>query len=137
MTHRIRPALEQHLAAMPGVLPVAHQNWPFPGEGQERPDRYLECYLIPARNRSMSLRYKTALHSGIFQINVSYPAAIGAGQAEQMAAQLQAHFAPGGLALEFGGITVRITGKPDVGSPLDHRPGQYVIPVSISYESIF
>lgn len=136
MTERIRRALETHLAAMPGVLPIAYQNWPFPAEGEEKPDQHLECFVLPARNRSPDFEQETTLHRGIFQINVSYPAAIGAGPAGQMAAQLQAHFAPGGPALEFGGIAVRITEKPDVGTAFD-RPGCWVIPVSISYESIF
>lgn len=135
MTQRIRRALEQHLAAMPGVLPIAYQNVKFPAEGQQMPARYLECFVMPARNFTPSLRYESTLHRGIFQINVSYPAAIGTRQAEEMAALLVAHFSPTGPALEFGGIAVRITEKPDVGQPLD-RPG-YVIPVSISYESIF
>ncbi|WP_338762001.1 phage tail terminator-like protein [Massilia sp. METH4] len=134
---KIRCALESHAASMPGALPIAGQNFAFPAEGQQLPDRYMEFRLLPARNYSPGLRQASTLHRGIFQINLAYPAAIGTRQIEQMAAQIQARFWSPRVEPEFDGVAVRITEKPDVGAPLDHRPGYYVIPVSISYESYF
>ncbi|TWI69058.1 uncharacterized protein DUF4128 [Pseudoduganella lurida] len=131
---RIRAALDTQLMTLPDSPRVAWQNEDFtPTAGQA----YLEAWLLPARNQSANIRSTTTVHRGVYQVNVCCPQGDGTGPAETISAQLQALFDPTAPPLEFAGVPVRITRKPDVGQPLDGRPGFFVIPVSISYESIF
>lgn len=134
---RIRTALELHLAAMAPQILTAYQNQNFtpPTSASKLP--YQEAWLMPARNRGMTVKRGTTLHRGIFQINLCYPAAQGTQGAESRGAALQQHFDAATTKLTQGGITVRITEKATIGQPLDTRPGFFVIPVSIPYESIF
>jgi hypothetical protein len=131
---RIRAALDTRLMSLADSPPVAWQNEEFtPAVGQA----HLEAWLLPARNQSANVRNTTTVHRGVYQVNVCCPVGGGTGPAETLARQLQALFDPTGAHPEFGGVKVRITRKPDVGQPLDGRPGFFVVPVSISYESIF
>lgn len=131
---RIRAALDTRLMTLAGSPPVAWQNEDFaPVVGQA----YLEAWLLPARNQSANVRSSTTLHRGVYQVNVCYPDGDGTAPAETLGLQLQELFDPRAAPLEFEGIRVRVTRKPDVGQPLDGRPGFFVVPVSITYESIF
>lgn len=130
---RIRQALETHLAALDN-MPTAYQNVEFdPPAGVP----FQEAYVLPAPGRTLGLRQKTTLHRGIFQVNLCYPAGSGAGDVEARGKLLQAHFSPSETVLESGGVKVRIAGKPVIGAPVPGRPGLYVVPVSIRYESTF
>lgn len=131
---RIRAALDTRLLLLADSPPVAWQGEAFsPVPGQA----YLEAWLLPARNRSLDIAHDDTSHTGIFQVNLCYPDGAGTVAVEAAGQQLQALFPPAGPPLVFEGVTTRITRKPDIGAPLDGRPGLIVIPVSISYEAIF
>lgn len=131
---RIRAALDTRLLQLPDAPLVAWQNREFtPPAGEP----YLEVWLLPARNQSANVKNSTTIHLGVYQVNVCHPAGDGTGPAEATARQLQFLFDPAAPPLAFDSIRVRITRKPDVGQPLDGRPGLFVVPVSISYEAIF
>lgn len=130
----IRRALEIHLAAAPTDLPTVFQNAGFePVQGQP----YQECYVMPARGRINGLRQKSALHLGIFQVNLCYPAGSGTGDVDARADMLIEHFRPADTVLDFGGTKVRFRGFGTKAAPIPGRPGLYVVPVSFTYESIF
>lgn len=130
---RIRAALDTQLMTQFDESMVAWQNEAFtPPTGGP----YLEAWLLPARNQSANIRSTTTVHGGVFQVNVCHPVGAGTGDAERMALQVQELFDPAGPPLLFDDISVRITRKPDIGQALD-RPGFFVVPVSISYQSIF
>lgn len=136
---RIRAALEAHLAALPAdPLPTAWQNWSDPDNPIPPVDGgpHQEAFILPADNSGENLKNTTTLHKGIFQVNLCYPAGVGTSAVEQRALLLQNHFNAAGPKLEGAGIAVRITKKPSIARPMD-RPGLYVVPVSIPYESIF
>ncbi len=135
---RIRQALEKHLGTASPDLPTALQGADFDPE-IEAPDGapYQECFILPADNRTLGVRQRTTLHTGIFQVNLCYPAGSGAGDAEARGKLLQEHFAPATTVLTQGGITVRILGKPKVGAEIGGKPGRFEIPVSITYRSTF
>lgn len=130
----IRRALEIHLDELSPALATAYQNVEFtPAPGQA----YQECFVLPAKGRARGLRQKTALHLGIFQVNLCYPAGSGTGDVDERADLLIEHFRPADTVLEFGGTKVRFRGFGTKASPIPGRPGLYVIPVSFTYESIF
>lgn len=128
-------ALEIHLGELSPDLPTAYPNvkdfTPPPGLP------YQECFVLSAKGRARGLRQKTALHLGIFQVNLCYPAGSGTGDVDARADLLIEHFRPADTVLEFGGTKVRFRGFGTKASPIPGRPGLYVIPVSFTYESIF
>lgn len=130
----IRRALEARLAALTPALATAYQNDQFaPVAGVP----YQECFVIPVTSRTRGLGQKTALHSGIFQVNLCYPAASGTKALEARADALIAHFRPDSTVLEFEGVVVRFLGAGQKAAPVPGRPGLYVVPVSFRYTSIF
>jgi hypothetical protein len=129
----IRAALETYLATLAPALETAVQNVEFEPPAADVP--YQECYLLTAPGRGVGLRQRTTLNRGIFQVNLCYPAGAGAGGAESRGKALQAHFPPN-LVIDAGDEgKIRITGQPVVGAEVPGRPGRYVVPVSIRYES--
>jgi len=133
----IRRALELHLGAATPDLPTAMQNDDFDPADPDTPPPYQECFVIPARGKARGLRQKTALHLGIFQVNLCYPAGSGTGDVDARADLLIEHFRPADTVLEFGGTKVRFRGFGVKAGPIPGRPGLYVVPVSFTYESIF
>lgn len=127
----IRSALENHLAAMTPSLPTVWQNRPTVA-GFDANKAHQKAFLLRSPNRSRGLTEKTTLHSGIFQVNLCYPAGIGASVVEARGEALQQHFK--GVVLDAGGVKVRVRGMPSIADPISITP--YVVPVSIYYESI-
>lgn len=130
----IRAALEQHLAALSPAMPTAYQNAEFAPVANTA---YQEAFVLPVRPRTIGLRQKRALHTGIFQVNLCYPAASGAGDAEARAGLLVQHFRPEDTTLEFGGTKVTFSGFGEIAGPVPGRPGLFILPVSFRYKSIF
>lgn len=126
----IRAALEAKLYAL-GGLPTVWQN-KEPAAGFDPAQAHQKAFMLRALNRSLGIKEKTTLHSGIFQVNLCYPAGVGAAMVEARGAAVQAHFAAG-TVLESGGVKVRIRGKPSIGNPVTVSP--FVVPVSIRYQS--
>lgn len=130
----IRRALEIHLGALSPDLPTAIENVDYkPVAGQP----YQECFVLAARPRTIGIRQKRALHSGIFQVNLCYPAGSGTGDVEARADLLVQHFRPVDTVLEFEGTKVSFSGFGQKANPVGGRPGLYVLPVSFRYKSIF
>lgn len=127
----IRQALEAHLAAMAPPLPTIYQNQGEP-PGFNAAAAHQKVFLMPAENRARGLQEKTVLQSGIFQVNLCYPAGRGTYDVDTRAGALQEHFK--GRVLEAGGIKVRIKGAPSIAGAVSVSP--YVVPVTIRYESI-
>lgn len=128
---KIRKALEDHLVASPGQLPTVWEGR-APSAALDKNKPHQLAFVLRAKNRSMGLREKTTLHSGIFQINLCYPAGSGAPVVEARGEALQAHFRS--AVLEVEGVKVTIRGEPDIADPVSISP--YVVPVSIRYQSI-
>lgn len=127
----IRQALESHLAAMQPEMQTIWQNRE-PDPDFDVNAAHQKVFMLPAENRAQGLREKTTLQSGIFQVNLCYPAGIGTYEVETRAAALQEHFK--GQVLEAEGVKVRVRGTPSIAGPVSVSP--YVVPVTIRYESI-
>lgn len=128
----IRDALEIALNEMQPALPTVLEARKPPSTYQaDKPHQ--KAFLLPAENRTLGLRRKTTLHSGIFQVNLCYPSGIGPRDAEQRAAAIATHFYAG-RELVAGGVKVRITAEPSVARASSLSP--YTVPVSIRYESL-
>lgn len=126
----IRQALESHLASMEPPLPTIWQNRAEP-PGFNASAAHQKVFMLPAENRARGLQEKTTLQSGIFQVNLCYPAGIGTYDVDTRAGALLEHFK--GRVLEAGGIKVRIKGHPSIAGAVSLSP--YVVPVTIRYES--
>ncbi len=134
----IRAALEAHLEALLPQLPTAWQNREFDPE-TDAPDNapYQEAFVIPGPSRTVDLMQRRAINRGIFQVNLCYPTGSGAESVEARGKLVRDHFDPSTTILNAGGLKVRIAGRPVIGAPVPGRPGRYVVPVSIRYESTF
>lgn len=131
-TEHIRDAFELALAEMQPPLPTIIENRPAPST--YRADAaHQKAFLLPGENRTLGLRRKTTLHSGIFQVNLCYPSGIGTRDAERRAAAIATHFYAG-KELVAGGVKVRVTVEPSVAKATSLSP--YTVPVSIRYESL-
>jgi hypothetical protein len=131
---RIRAALEAHLEDLAPPLATAWENRDFdPPDGAP----YQEAFMLPGPNKTVGLSQRTAINIGVFQVNLCYPSRAGAEAVEARGKALQDHFNPETTVLESDGIKVRIQGRPVVGASVPGRPGRYVVPVSIRYESTF
>jgi len=128
---KIRQALETHLASMQPPLMTIYQNRAEP-PGFIANNAHQKVFVLPAPNVAYGLREKTTLQSGIFQVNLCYPAGIGTYEVETRSAALAEHFK--GQILEAEGVKVRIRGTPSIAAPVSVSP--YVVPVTIRYESI-
>ena len=127
----IRQALETHLAALEPELQTVWQNRD-PDPGFDSNAAHQKAFLLPVATVAKGLRQKTELHSGIFQVNLCYPAGIGTNDVESRGAALKEHFK--GRKLEAEGVTVSIVGIPSIAAPVNLSP--YVVPVTIRYASI-
>lgn len=129
---KIHEALAAHLADMAPEIATAWPNTDFtpPADGSA----YQEAWFMPARNRNRNIR-NGALHQGIYQVNLCYPAASGSDDVMARAVLLQAHFDPT-QRIQYQGIEVRIRVEPSIAAQPLERPGYYVLPVTIEYESI-
>lgn len=132
-TPEIRAALEAHLEALEPALDTAWQNREFSPPAD---DPYQEAFILPGNPKRLDLRQRRAINIGIFQINLCYPTGAGAEAVEARGKLIREHFDPATTVLESGGVKVRIAGRPVIGAPIDGRPGRFVVPVSIRYESI-
>lgn len=132
---RIRNALEAHLAALAPVLPTAWQNVEFDAPSDGSP--YQEAYVLSGPNRTVGLKQRTAIHAGIFQVNLCYAAGDGAAAAELRGKLTKEHFNPATVLYGVDGLKIRIKGQPVIGDPVGGRPGRFVVPVSIRFESTF
>lgn len=128
----IRQALEDHLAAMAAPLPTVWQNRQAPSGLDTTGEAHQKAFLLPVKPKALGLRQKFVLHSGIFQVNLCYPVGIGAQDVDTRAGTIAEHYR--GQTLDADGVRVRIVGYPDIAAPVTLSP--YVVPVSISYESI-
>lgn len=133
----IRAALEAHLETLAPALPTAWQNRDFdPAAEAPNGAPYQEAFVLPGPSRPVDLRQRRAINIGVFQINLCYPTGAGADAVEARGKLIRTHFDPATTVLESAGVKVRIAGRPVIGAPIEGRPGRYVVPVSIRYESI-
>ena len=128
----IRQALEEHLDTTAEKLPTVWENRAAPDGLDTTLDVHQKAFLIPTKPKALGLRQKNVLHRGIFQINLCYPVGIGAYDVATRAGTIAEHYR--GRTLEVEGLKVRIVGYPEISAAVTQSP--YVVPVSISYESI-
>ena len=90
--------------------------------------------LLPARPDNPTLDEQTQIHAGIYQVLLMLPANASSLPGETLAQAISDHFYAG-LALSYGGQTVRIRGTPIIAA--GYQTGdRYAIPISVRYNSI-
>ena len=110
-------------------LKVAFENMAFtPPAGV-----YLRAFMLPAETTSRDLAGDNRHRSGVFQINIVAPIGKGPGEAEGIAAELEALF-PMNLQLTSGSFQVLQT------TPVRKRSGiqaddRYTVPVDFQYQA--
>lgn len=112
-------------------LQIAWQNVPI----RTTSETHLRSFVLPAPTTSTDLASKLRTYSGIYQISIVTPVGISTGQAEQIAAELEALYPVSLRLTEPGsGITLMLV------TPLAHAPGiqegsAYTLPVSTRFRS--
>lgn len=117
--------------AQPKVLPIAFTNRPFtaPAGGQ-----YLRESWIPNRTRRMGVSSDDAHnHIGLYQIDAVAQSNSGETSLLELAASIADHFAVD-LDLTSGGITARVTKRPDIGPTMVDEPVA-MIPVTVHWQA--
>lgn len=128
----IRAALDTHLAAMPGLPPIAWEGESYaPVTGVT----YAKVDLMPRFPDNPTLSERLQDNGGIYQIGLYFPRGTETGDMDALVGTVQTHFAAG-TSLAAGIINVRIEGTPAIsaGFPTGDR---WLVPVSIRYRSIF
>lgn len=126
LTAQIRRALEKavYSYAQSHRLPLVPENT----DTRQPSGAYLQIALLPADTVQGTLN--AAKYSGIFQITVYVPQNSGAGQADEIAAELINLFRRGG---KFGVAAIRQHPSRSKGYMLD---GRYAVAVSVPYLAI-
>lgn len=119
---KIKEALNAHLAGLvlSPSLPIAWTNVGFtpPIDTTGKPKPYLRATFLKNPNVRRSIN-PSATHrmSGLYQVDVYYPAGSGEIAASEIAAAVVARF-DAGTKLETGTITVRVDERPTDGNAL-------------------
>jgi hypothetical protein len=123
----IQKALEARLAALSGALPTAWSNVLLSPPATA----YQSVDLLPAKPVNPTFGSAFYRDQGIFQVTLFFPLGGGVGAALARADVIRAGF-PRGSSYSNGGITVLISGTPEIapGRVIEQR---WVVPVSIPY----
>jgi len=106
-------------------IPVA-----YPGIAFDPPaGMYLACHALPALTDSLALGGDHRLYSGVFQINIVFPAGDGTGDGDEVAQELANHFP---LNARFGAVGVQVMTPMSIVAPII-TDGLISIPASFSY----
>ena len=127
----IHAALAARLASITPSLPTAWPNTLFNPDG----DPYQEAFIIPARSGARDLK-TGAIYSGIYQVNICYPADTGVDDAEARAKLVCDYFSPSSAPIDYGTGVLRIVRAP-YWTDVEMRPGFYCLAVTIEFEAIF
>ncbi|KWT70772.1 hypothetical protein APY04_0833 [Hyphomicrobium sulfonivorans] len=130
-THaRIADLLLSHLGTLTftPAIPVA-----FPGVSFTPPaGTYLKAIYIPNTTLDHFISDgSTSEYRGIFQVSVRSPAGVSIIAPLEIAAKVSDHFKRG-TVLSDGTLNVRISGTPNIASPIQ-EPDKLHVPVSISF----
>lgn len=127
----VRDALENRLKALVGTsVPIAWENKRFaPTVGTA----YLSARLLPAQTANPSYGGVHKRESGVYRVNVCFPAGTGSGAAMGWAETLRDGFKRG-TSLASGGVTVRILRDPYI-APAVEQPDWYTVPVQVQYQA--
>lgn len=100
----LRQAIEERLAVLPGLPPVAWEGIDFDQDG----DTYFKADYLPAESIAVGINVGGSdVLAGIFQITVCTPKGNGWGEASGWVDTLRGHFARG-TVLTAGGTRVAI-----------------------------
>ena len=111
-------------AAQSPAIPVAYESVPF----TKPTTRYLECFLIPANTKDVTVDGTRQRYMGTFQINVWVPDGKGRGAGDVIAAALVDLFP---IVPKTGNVSVETT--PTVSRAIKDVAGWRVIPVTLTY----
>lgn len=106
-------------------LRIAYQGRVFdPPSGM-----YLACFTIPALTESLTLGGDHRRYSGVFQVNVVFPAGEGTGEGDDVALELAGSFP---LNAKFGAAGVQVMTPMEIAAPV--IAGSLIsIPCSFAY----
>lgn len=123
----IRVALETQLGTVTPVIQSAPENTPFvPTTGTP----FMQPFLLPATPANIEIG-PGYTEQGIFQVNLFYPKDAGAAPAISQAEAIRAAF-PFRTSLVNGGVTVNISGTPEIG-PARPDGDRFMVPVKIRW----
>lgn len=94
---------------------------------------YLRAFLLPAFTASQDLLGTHRLRVGIFQISIVCRAGQGPGEAEGIAAEIEAQF-PLNLRLTTTGLTVQVISPVETARAIT-EPDAYILPVSFRFRA--
>lgn len=117
---------------------VAAERLRFTGVAFERPrdGEWLEIAHFPSEpQRVFYADGSTRRHTGYMQVSACVRSGRGTQPLAVLADSIAAHF-PEGLKMSSEGITVRVTAKPSMLSPIE-EDGVVLVPIPVRYESIF
>ena len=129
---KIQVALFTRLAALSlsPALPIA---WPDVNFAKPANGKYLEGIFIPNGAERQWIDSDGAHRFfGMLQVSVHWPSGAGSTAPTEIGGAVAGHF-PADLILTEGGVSVRITKRPDVGGPITETTGA-MVPVTIEYE---
>lgn len=125
---KVRTALEIALHTMTPALATAWENQDF----SPTPDTpYQAAHLIPATPENSTMGDRHYRERGIMQVTLSYPVNGGSSAAMARAELIRSTFFRG-ASFTSGGVTTRISAKPEVGRGMVVND-RWVLPVSIRY----
>jgi hypothetical protein len=124
----IEEALNAHLVSFAGTMAIAWPNLSFDPKGKE----YLRPTLLPAETEQVTLGSGGEdRHTGIYQVDVFWPAEKFGILARRKASDLASFFKY--QRLTRSGLLVRVHRPPST-NPARQETGWYQIPVSIPYQ---
>lgn len=131
----VRKAFEARLATWAATrVPSLLVAWPNVAFTPPAADvTYLQAFLLPARTTSDTLGGEHRHFRGVFQVSVVGPIGVGPGEAEGIAAELDALFPPTAPLLS-GGLKVYILQPMSIGGAVPDDE-HYVAPVSCTYRA--
>lgn len=124
-----RQAIETYLIAEPGGVAFV----PGDNVGMETPLPVQIGYFMPARPDDEEIGSKMTRLNGLYQINLSYAAGEGSGDAEARGEVLRSYFKRG-LTLTQSGVNVLITDTPQVGAG-KQDDDRWVVPVTLRWQA--
>lgn len=129
MDHVIEEALHSHLRAFDVEVKISWPNQDFSAiNGIE----YLRPTVIPADTVQATLgEVGENRHSGLYQVDVFWPANQSSISPKQRGSQIANHF-KAGTQLSREGLLIRILSPPTVGAGIQ-EPNWYRVPVTIPY----
>jgi len=127
----VRAGFESRLktwaAAKVPAIPIAYENAPFaPPAG-----RYVAAYLMPANTNINTLEGTDREYRGIFQASIIVPANAGSGEAQALAAELDALY---GIGFTHGGLRITLIKPMSAANAIQDASG-YTVPVSCLYRA--